>query len=244
MIQEKILHIAANYYIKNRDNRDTLKKIRITTCKLRGYRLPIYKNIFDIIHFRSYFVVLERVVNWKKPKICFEWGPGLNTELFANAGATVYSVEHDKEWFSIYNKVKPKNVTLIFSELQDNSFLDYPSEIKKIKEPIDLAFVDARCRVQCILSCKEKNVPVVVMHDSLHYVTMQPATDGAPPVFNEKRLCKEGYQYYKYFIEVVDLRTIILLEQEKDFKELVKIFNDFYIISGETIDYDNNPRKI
>jgi len=244
MIQEKILHTIANYYIKNRDNRDTLKKIRIATCKLREYRLPIYKNFFDIIHFRSYFVVLERVVNWKKPMVCFEWGPGLNTELFANSGATVYSVEHDKEWFSLYEKSKPKGVNLIFSELQDSSYLDYPLEIKKIKDQVDLAFVDARCRAQCILSCKEKGVPVVVMHDSLHYVTMQPATDGSPPVFNEEKLCKDGYQYYKYFIEVVDLRTIILLERENDFKELTKIFSDFYIVSGETTDYDKEPRKI
>lgn len=244
MIQEKLLHLASDFYIRNRDDRDKLKKVRHITSKIRLWRVPLYKNIFDKIHFRSYFVVLERVVKWRTPKTCFEWGPGLNTELFSRVGAHVYSIEHDKEWLSVYEKNKPANVTLLFSELRDDSFLEYPLEIKKIKEPIDLAFVDARCRVQCIVACKEKNVPVVVMHDSLHYITMQPATDGAPPVSNATRLCKEGYQSYNYFIEVVDLRTIVLIDKEEDFTELCKVFSDFYTVNGKTSEYDNAIRKV
>lgn len=242
--QKKILYMAADFYIKNRNNRDRLSKIRAITYKLRSFRIPIYKNIFDVIHFRSYFVVLERVVRWKKPRVCFEWGPGLNTEVFASVGATVYSVEHDKEWFSMYKKMKPKSAVLIFSELQDNSYLDYPTEILKINEPVDLAFVDGRCRAQCILSCKEKGVPVVIMHDSLHYVTMETTVDSAPPIFNEGKYNKEGYKYYDYFVEVIDLRTIILLNKKDDFDEIRKIFADLYIVSGKTGNYESEARKV
>lgn len=236
--------MVADFYIRNRNDRIFLKRIRKITFFIRSLRIPIYKNIFDTVNIRSYFVVLERILNWKNPKICFEWGPGLNTELFSDAGAKVYSVEHDKKWLSIYNENKPSNVELIFSKLNENDFLEYPNEIKKINERIDVAFVDARCRVQCILSCKDKSVPIVIMHDSRNPVTMEETPDSAPPVFNEGRFYKEGYESYDYFIEIIDLRTILLLEQEKDFKELINIFSDFYIISGKTHDYDTMKKII
>lgn len=244
MIQEKILNTVARFYIKNKESRKKLKNIRKVTAKIRSWRVPLYKNIFDVIHFRSYFVVLDRLVASYKPKIVFEWGPGLNTELFARNGATVYSVEHMKKWYEVYLASKKDRVVLIHSELQDDSFLEYPHEILKINESIDMAFVDARCRVQCIVSCKEKNVPIVVMHDSLHYETMQPATDGAPPVFNNRRLCKEGFSAYKYFIEIVDLRTIVLVDDVQKFEDIKNLFSDFYIEKGKTQDYDSIIRKV
>ena len=82
------------------------------------------------------------------------------------------------------------------------------------------------------------------MHDSLHFETMDFAPDGAPPVFNTTRLCKEGYTYYNYFIEVVDLRTIVLVNDEKSFRDIKKLFSDFYVESGKTSDYDRKERKV
>lgn len=244
MSQEKLLHKVAGFYIRNKENRGKLKKIRSVTAKIRSFKIPLYKHIFDVIHFRSYFVVLERLVKAYRPQVVFEWGPGLNTELFSRHGASVYSIEHMEEWFSVYDKNKPKNVKLIHSPLQDDSYLEYPKEILKVKEHVDMAFVDARCRVQCIESCKEKGVPIVVMHDSLHYETMQPAPDGAPPVFNNTRLCKEGFKQYSYFVEVVDLRTIVLTDDATTFNTIQSIFSDFYIESGKTSDYDSVKRRV
>lgn len=244
MSQQKILHAVSRFYIRNKDNREKLKKLRLVTSKIRSFKIPLYKNIFDVIHFRSYFTVLYRLVALYKPKTVFEWGPGLNTELFAHNGAQVYSVEHLKKWHDIYSQNKPQGVTLIHSELKDDSYLEYPKEILKVKKPVDMAFVDARCRVQCIEYCKQVNVPIVVMHDSLHYYTMDPATDGGPPEFNATRLCKEGFSSYVYFVEVVDLRTIVLVDDKDTFTEIKNLFSDFYTESGLTSDYDTIKRKV
>jgi hypothetical protein len=244
MHQEKLLHIVSRFYIRNKENRRVLKKVRTITGRIRSLRIPLYKNIFDVIHFRSYFIVLERLVKLYKPRVVFEWGPGLNTELFARHGAKVYTVEHMKRWYDLYVKKGNTSVTYIHSELRDDSFLEYPHEILKVKEHVDMAFVDARCRVQCIESCKEKGVPIVVMHDSLHYLTMQPAPDGAPPVFNNERLCKDGFSSYTYFVEIVDLRTIVLCDDPTHFSAIENLFSDFYIEAGKTEEYDRVIRKV
>lgn len=244
MFQERILHTVSKFYTRNKDNRAKLKKIRSLTAKVRRLRIPLYKNLFDTTHFRSYFVVLERMIPLCSPKVVFEWGPGLNTELFSRNGIRVYSVEHHKDWYEFYIKNKPEHATVIHSEIREDSFLEYPKEILKVKEHVDLSFVDARCRAECIEYSKQKGVPVVVMHDSLHYDTMQAATDGAPPVSNEHKLCKEGYHFYTYFVEVVDLRTIILMDSEDTYKKTVAKFSDFYTVHGLTADYDKMVRHV
>lgn len=238
MLQELLLHKAATFYCDNKNKREKVNRVRVVTAKIRSWRVPLYKNIFDKIHFRSYFVVLERITAWKKPRVTFEWGPGLNTEMFSSYADKVYSVEHDKNWLDMYKKKHVKNANLIYSPLHDNSFLEYPKEVTKVKEHVDLAFVDGRCRAQCIEYSKKKGVPIVVMHDSLHFETMTPTVDSAPPRFNEDTFCKNGYHFYAYFVEVVDLRTIILLDNENDFSTVVSLFDDFYTNSGETKDYD------
>lgn len=242
MIQEKLLHKAAEFYIKNKQKRDKVNKIRIVTARIRSWRIPLYKNLFDRIHFRSYFIVLDRIVDWKKPKVTFEWGPGLNTELFSTCADRVYSVEHDKDWLKIYEKNKTQNTYLIYSPLHEDSFLEYPKEVLKVRESVDLAFIDGRCRAQCIEYSKQKSVPIVIMHDSLHFETMTPTVDSAPPRSNDNTFCKNGYHFYKYFVEVVDLRTVVLLDDEEDFHKTVALFSDFYTNSGEAKDYDNFVR--
>lgn len=242
MTEKALLHKTAQFYIKNKENRAKVNKVRIVTAKVRSWRVPIYKNIFDKVHFRSYFVVLERIVAWKKPKVTFEWGPGLNTELFLTCADTVYSVEHDKTWLTMYEKKKSPQTKLIYSPLHEDGFLEYPKEVTKVPEHVDLSFVDGRCRAQCIEYSKQKGVPIVVMHDSLHFETMTPTVDSAPPRFNENTYCKNGYHFYKYFVEIVDLRTIVLLDNEDDFRHTVKLFSDFYTNSGETKDYDTFTR--
>ncbi len=244
MFQESILHFVSKFYIKNKTNRSKLKKFRSLTAKVRQLRIPMYKNLFDMIHFRSYFVVLERMIPLSSPTTVFEWGPGLNTELFSRNNIKVYSVEHHKKWYDIYEKNKPKNAILIHSELRDDSFLEYPKEILNVKEQVDLSFVDARCRAECIEYSKQKGVPVVIMHDSLHYETMQSATDGAPPIINEHKLCKEGYHFYRYFVEIIDLRTIVLMDNEEIYKKTIEGFSDFYIVHGLTSKYDSMIRHI
>lgn len=244
MIQEIILRLVARFYSTYKDNRKTLKNVRTLVCFFRGLRIPIYKNIFDVIHFRSYFVVLDRLIGWRKPTTSFEWGPGLNTMLLAKHSTKVYSVENDKTWVDYYKDKVPANVEIIFSPIEDHDFLQYPTEIFKAREEINIVFIDGRCHVQCIQAAKEKSVPLVVMFNSLDYVTLEPTKVGPPPLSNANMYCKDGYVSYTYFVEVVDLRTIILFDDENEFEQIKNLFADLYCVSGKTVDYDAVPKVV
>jgi len=213
-----------------------LKNRRKAASRLQRFlpafrKLPVYRKYFNAINFYSYYVVLERILEQNKGGNYFEWGPGHNTRLAYKLMQKVFSVENDKTWFEKYIKEFP----VIFSPISENSCLDYAAEIKKIAEPINVAFVDGRCRNQCIAACAEKHVPLVVMHDSLHPFTYKPSVDSAPPQQNEGIPYYQGYNAYKYFIEIPDLRTIVLCNN--DLEDYEKMFKDFYLRSGSTGEY-------
>jgi len=224
-----------NYFlIRNKDKRKYIKKVRKVLHSLRGLRIPIYKNIYDSINFHSYYVVLERIFNKNKDKVYFEWGPGPNTELAKTKMRKVYTVEHNRYWFEKY---KDSNDSLIYSPILEDGCADYPNEIKKISETVDVAFVDGRCRTECIKSCSEVNVPIVVMHDSLDPFKYEYANDTTPPIGHDDIYFVEGYSNYKYFIEVDDLRTIVLVNSIDNFENIQKDLSDYHIRYGETIRY-------
>lgn len=219
---------------RHRNNRAAVHRRRKILKFLRECKIPVLKDVLDTLNFRSYFTVLQRILDWKKGGVYFEWGPGLNTEMAREKMREVFSVEHEKSWFDKYKA----SGNVIHSPISEASFLSYPLEIKKIGKSVDIAFVDGRCRADCVQACAEKGVPVVIMHDSLD-MDFMPAKDSAPPNGYENVYCHHGYHYYAFFVEVVDLRTIILISDASDLELYKNMFKDFYIRSGKTSEYLN-----
>lgn len=99
----------------------------------------------------------------------FEYGAGGSTLWFADRGATVVSVEHDREWYKRMKPLAPPNVTLLLREPEPFAGLrdvpDYLSSdpryrglwfrayARSIDEfgPFDVVLVDGRSRVACAL---------------------------------------------------------------------------------------------
>lgn len=199
----------------------------------RRFKIPIYKSIYDGLNMHSYYVVLERLLEFKKGGIYFEWGPGLNTDMAIQKMSKVFSVENNEYWHSVYKRTN----ALILSPISEQSCLDYPEEIKKIQERVDLALVDGRCRVQCVKACAENGVPIVIMHDSLRPDNFERASDEAPPVGNKGIFYTAGFINYDFFVEVVDLRTIVLIKEQSDYEKIKAMFEDYKIRFGRSVDY-------
>ncbi len=240
-MNERIVDYFYTFTSKHKNDRVLIDNVRSFFRVLRRLRIPIYKNIYDQVIFQSYFFVLKAAMEMCKGGNYFEWGPGRNTKLAEKMMNLTYSVEHDKHWFTFYKSYNSNTTTIILSPIAEHNELEYPKEIlaitDKINKPFDLAFVDARCRVQCIQNCALAGVPVVVMHDSLHPDTFTPSLDGAPPIENNNRPYFEGYTSYQYFVEVVDLRTIVLLNSFEDFSLIKEKLDKFFTRSGKTKDY-------
>lgn len=232
--QTGILKFYSRFLIAFKEKRKLVSFVRFLLYFLRQLKLPIYKKYYDILNFRSYFLVLERIFEQKKGSIYFEWGPGLNTELAKKYMGKVYTVEHDPKWYEYY---KTTYTNLIFSPIEKNSCLNYPSEINKISGKIDIAFVDGRCRTECVKACAKAGVELCIMHDSLNPFTYKPANDTAPPLGYDNIYFYEGYSSYRYYIEIFDLRTILLTNSEKDFRQFKKLFSKFYLRSGLAQEY-------
>jgi hypothetical protein len=237
-------HIVDSYYTftsKYRDNRVLINAVRYFLRGVRRLRVPLYKKIYDQTIFQSYFFVLQSAMELTKGGNYFEWGPGRNTRLAEKMMKHVSSVEHDDYWFNMYKEFDNEKTHLILSPINKDGYLEYPREIlktkKKLGESIDLAFVDARCRVECVQHAANAGVPLVVMHDSLHPDTFTPSKDGAPPVSNNDRPYYEGYSSYRYFIEVIDLRTIVLMNSSENFNSMKEKLQKFFTRSGETKEY-------
>ena len=112
-----------------------------------------------------------------KPKIIFEYGPGLSTSIMASYPETeVYTVEHQQNYFGralLDNADKP-NVCVYFRGDKDK-YVNLPSTLNL---KFDLIFIDGWCtkpnsteksvRVDCLLEaskCLSTN-GVVILHDS------------------------------------------------------------------------------
>lgn len=238
MKKMEIQDYVYSYLSASKKKRTLIISIRTIARVLRLLKIPFYKNIYDRTVFQSYYPVLSTILENKKKGTYFEWGPGRNTKLAELLMSTVYSVEHDKFWFDFYKNKIAKNTKYIYSPLQNDSYLEYPKEILSVVGKVDVSFVDARCRVECIRFSMEKKVPIVVMHDSLHPSTFSHSFDGTPPKQYELVYCYEGYSYYNFFIEVIDLRTIVLFEHAEDFNFFKNKFtNEYYIRSGKVEEY-------
>ncbi len=96
----------------------------------------------------------------------FEFGSGNSTIWYANRVKSVISVEHDKSWYEYMLLRIPKNVTLIFMELDYGG--KYSKCIHNFEQNFDIIIIDGRDRVNCIKNSilKLKDRGVIILDDS------------------------------------------------------------------------------
>ena len=104
----------------------------------------------------SYVPYYKAVLEILKPNNVMEWGPGLNTQMALDVGASVTSVEHDKEW--IPSSGHPRFACIWVPE-------DHES-YTKLWSPADLYFVDGRRREECLEVICHKSSGIVCLHDA------------------------------------------------------------------------------
>lgn len=96
----------------------------------------------------------------------FEFGSGNSTLFFADKVKVTISIEHNKEWYQIVNKLKPENVKLILTESDsENHYLKY---LNNPEESADIILVDGlyrnECTIQAVKNLSESGV--VILDDS------------------------------------------------------------------------------
>jgi precorrin-6B methylase 2 len=96
----------------------------------------------------------------------FEFGSGNSTIFYAEMAKSVYSVEHDQEWFEKSSKIKLPNVNMIQCNLVPGG--DYCKSAVATGKKFHMIIVDGRDRVNC---CKQAihaltEDGVVVLDDS------------------------------------------------------------------------------
>lgn len=80
----------------------------------------------------------------------FEFGSGNSTIFYASMAGSVYSVEHDKDWFEKSSKINLPNVNMILCNLVPGA--DYCKSALATGKKFHMIIVDGRDRVNC---CKQ-----------------------------------------------------------------------------------------
>ncbi|MGY4383133.1 hypothetical protein ACVWYN_000152 [Pedobacter sp. UYP24] len=85
-----------------------------------------------------------------KQQNIFEFGSGNSTIFYAKLAGSVYSVEHDKEWFEKSSKINLSNVKMIQCDLKTDG--EYCRSAAPTGIKFHVIIVDGRDRVNC---CKQ-----------------------------------------------------------------------------------------
>lgn len=96
----------------------------------------------------------------------FEFGAGYSSIWYANKVNSVYSIEHDKNWFEIIKNNHIGNLNIYYQNLEyDGKYCRY---IENINKKFDLIIVDGRDRVNCITQSVKylKSNGVIILDDS------------------------------------------------------------------------------
>jgi predicted O-methyltransferase YrrM len=113
-----------------------------------------------------------------QPRRIVEWGPGLSTELMLQHApqAEILSIEHDEAWLAVAAEKYGGRIQLEHHRCTNRNS-DYAACILD-REPFDLAFVDGRRRVECVLTALPLLAPggVVILHDICRQNYMRPLT--------------------------------------------------------------------
>jgi hypothetical protein len=94
----------------------------------------------------------------------FEFGCGYSTLWWAKRVQEVRSVEHDSHWYEAMRKRVPENVGLVLRD-EGAGYVTAPSEWHGY---FDIAVVDGRDRVNCLVNCLPalKETGVIILDDS------------------------------------------------------------------------------
>lgn len=120
--------------------------------------------------------ILIEYLERQRPARIFEWGPGLSTELMLEhaPGARITSVEHDEAWLrKAVERFGDRAEILHMACANRNSSY---ATVAYGRAPIDLAFVDGRRRVECVLVALQCLAPngLVLLHDACRDNYMRP----------------------------------------------------------------------
>jgi hypothetical protein len=97
----------------------------------------------------------------------FEYGAGNSTLYFAPKVNSTTSVEHNKEWFAIVEKMKPANSELILESVENGNA--YPEKAFTTGKKYDIILIDGRRRVECCEpSAKALKPGGVIIYDDSH----------------------------------------------------------------------------
>lgn len=120
--------------------------------------------------------ILTEYLQRLQPVRIFEWGPGLSTELMLEhtPGARITSVEHDERWLhKAAARFGDRAEILHLPCANRNSSY---ATVAYGRAPFDLAFVDGRRRVECVLVALQCLAPngLVLLHDACRDNYMRP----------------------------------------------------------------------
>lgn len=88
--------------------------------------------------------------NVRKTDVYLEFGSGQSTTWFASRVGKIYSVEHDKSWYSIVKNKVGKVSGLVYKLAQTKK--DYLSIVDELKDKtVDICLVDGNWRRDCML---------------------------------------------------------------------------------------------
>jgi hypothetical protein len=99
----------------------------------------------------------------------FEYGSGQSTRWYASRVKAVVSVEHSEEWASWVRADLPANCSLLVRERTDDvASSPYVGAVAEAPAGVDIAVVDGRDRVACLLRAKDHIRPdgLLVLDDS------------------------------------------------------------------------------
>lgn len=99
----------------------------------------------------------------------FEYGGGGSTLWFLDRGASVVTVEHDRDWARALSDAVPADRWELLERSSDNAFEDYVSAILAFPDhAFDVVVVDGRERGRCLLAAVEKVRPggLLILDDS------------------------------------------------------------------------------
>ncbi len=120
--------------------------------------------------------ILTEYLRQLRPARIFEWGPGLSTQLMLDhaPGASITSVEHDETWLRRAVDQFGDRAQILHQPCTNRN--SRYATVAYDHAPIDLAFVDGRRRVECVLVALQCLAPngLVLLHDACRINYMRP----------------------------------------------------------------------
>jgi len=123
------------------------------------------------VSMHSFATVLQDWLFKLSPARVIEWGPGHSTEILLKNGCDVLSIEHNPKWFEKasqqFGEALGWQGLLIDCTARNSEYAMIAVQEKDRQGGFDLAFVDGRRRVECVVAALQAVKPegVIILHD-------------------------------------------------------------------------------